>query len=105
MKTYCVYIILCSDQSYYTGITNDINKRTWEYSAGVDPKCYTYSRRPLKLVFSEEFRNVNDALAREKQIKGWNRKKKLALIKGEYNKLVSLSKSHASTSHTSTGSV
>jgi putative endonuclease len=97
MKTYYVYIVLCSDNSYYIGITNNIDKRIEEHNYGVDPKCYTYTRRPVKAVFVEEFSNINEAIAREKQIKGWSRKKKEALINGNFSELIVLSKNHGST--------
>jgi len=97
MKTYYVYLALCSDNSYYIGITNNIEKRLEEHNCGLDSNCYTYTRRPIKIVFSENFVDVNEAIAREKQIKGWSRKKKEALIKADYEELIVLSKNHGST--------
>ncbi len=92
MKIY-VYIAECSDNSYYTGVTNNLDKRLSEHNEGVDPKSYTYPRRPVKIVFSEEFSEPIDAISAEKQIKGWSRKKKKALIDRDYEELVKLSKS------------
>ncbi|MBV8390485.1 MAG: GIY-YIG nuclease family protein [Mucilaginibacter sp.] len=92
MKQYFVYILLCSDNSYYTGITNDIDRRFYEHQTGENPKCYTYKRRPLKLVFCERFTDVNQAIAFEKQVKGWRRAKKEALINGNWELLPELSK-------------
>ena len=89
--TYHVYILLCSDGSYYTGVTNDIDRRFEEHQNGSDPYCYTYSRRPLVLKFSEPYQFVDDAIGREKQIKGWSRRKKEALISSNYEKLKTLS--------------
>lgn len=100
MKTYFVYILKCSDNSYYTGVTNNIDRRLIEHNNGFDRTSYTFSRRPLELVYYETFQNPNDAIFWEKRIKGWTRKKKEALIKGDFDELVKLSnmKSHTSTS-------
>lgn len=92
MKDYFVYILKCSDESYYTGITNNLEKRINEHQSGLI-KGYTSSRLPVKLVFSEKFSDVNQAIRLEKQLKGWNRKKKEALINGNLDLLVKLSNS------------
>ena len=92
MKYYYVYIIQCADNSYYTGITNNIEKRMAQHNEGIDPRCYTYKRRPLKLVFQYRFTDVNQAIAFEKQVKGWSRKKKEAIINNQWDKLPELSK-------------
>ncbi|MDB5134723.1 MAG: hypothetical protein JWP37_1326 [Mucilaginibacter sp.] len=92
MKQYFVYILLCNDSSYYTGITNDIERRFHEHQTGDDTKCYTYKRKPLKLVFYENFNDVNQAIAFEKQVKGWRRVKKETLINGNWNLLPDLSR-------------
>ncbi|WP_426669043.1 GIY-YIG nuclease family protein [Mucilaginibacter sp. McL0603] len=92
MKQYFVYILLCSDNSYYTGITNNLERRFYEHQLGEDSQCYTYKRRPLKLVFCENFGDVNQAIAFEKQVKGWRRAKKEALINGNWDLLPELSK-------------
>jgi putative endonuclease len=85
---YLVYILECSDGSYYTGSTNDINKRLWQHEQGVELSSYTYTRRPVKLVWtSEETEHYYDALRWERQIKGWSRAKKRALIRGEFQAL------------------
>lgn len=91
LERYFVYILLCSDKSYYVGITNDVSKRFAEHGEGIDPSCYTYRRRPLTLVFQQGFREVADALAWEKQIKGWSRKKKDALLRGDFDLIKNLS--------------
>lgn len=75
MKYYYVYIIQCADNSYYTGITNNLERRMAEHNSGIDSYCYTYKRRPLKLVFQQQFTEVTQAIAFEKQVKGWTRKK------------------------------
>lgn len=76
MKAYYVYILKCSDNSYYTGVTNDYERRLYEHNAGIDRKSYTFRRRPLQLVYVTEFRDVEEAIAFEKKVKGWSRKKK-----------------------------
>jgi putative endonuclease len=73
MKTYYVYILECADGSYYTGVTNDIDRRFEEHQAGENKTCYTYKRRPLKLVFTTDFNDINQAIAFEKQVKGWSK--------------------------------
>lgn len=98
MKIYYVYILLCSDSSYYTGATDDLEKRVCEHDMGINPKCYTFSKRPLKLVFQETFNDPVTAIERERQIKGWSRKKKEALIKGDWDKLRRFAKSASGTS-------
>jgi putative endonuclease len=91
MKYYYVYILKCSDNSYYTGVTNDIERRLIEHQSGLNEGAYTFKRRPLELVFSEFFLDINQAMAFEKQIKGWTRKKKEAIIAGNWWKLKELS--------------
>lgn len=85
-----MYILECSDKSFYTGSTINLEKRLAEHQMGEGAK-YTKTRRPVKLVYFEECNNIADAFAREQQIKGWSRKKKLALISGNYEELPSLS--------------
>lgn len=85
MKRYFVYILLCADGSYYTGVTNDLDRRLLEHEDGLDPSAYTYRRRPVKLVFHNNFRRIEDAIVAEKQLKGWSRKKKEALINGNWD--------------------
>lgn len=92
MKFYYVYILKCSDNSYYTGITNNIERRISEHNEGIHPNSYTYNRRPVILVFQQQFTDVMKAIAFEKQVKGWSRKKKEAIINNEWHKLPGLSK-------------
>jgi putative endonuclease len=91
MKDYWVYILKCSDNSYYTGSTSNIDKRLSEHHLGFI-KGYTKSKRPLKLVFSEHFGNPRDAVSAERQIKGWSRAKIEALINSDFDLLIELSK-------------
>ncbi len=94
MKTYFVYILECSDKSFYTGITNNLNRRLSEHNSGYKKSCYTYSRRPLRLLWMETFTDVKGAIKAEKQIKGWSRRKKLALINGNWDDLIKFSKNY-----------
>ncbi len=88
---FTIYILECADGSYYTGITRKpVEQRLWEHNAGV-VEGYTHSRRPVILRCVEEFQSVTQAIARERQIKGWSRRKKEALIAGDYEKLPELS--------------
>lgn len=73
---YFVYILICADKSYYTGITNNLDKRVMEHDCRLIKGCYTPSRLPVRLVWFESFDNPSDAIKTEKQIKGWSRKKK-----------------------------
>ena len=91
MKQYSVYILLCNDNSYYTGITNNLDRRLYDHQNGTGRKAYTFKRRPLKLVFHEVFYDVNQAIAFEKQVKGWRRAKKEAIINGDWHLLPGLS--------------
>ncbi|WP_440683059.1 GIY-YIG nuclease family protein [Cysteiniphilum halobium] len=90
MQEAFVYILECSDGSYYTGSTKNVELRLWEHqnSQGAN---HTRKRLPVKLVFVEQFDRIDEAYAREKQIQGWSRKKKEALIQGDYNQLHILS--------------
>lgn len=92
MKKYVVYILECSDKSYYIGLTNTLERRVMEHADGISQKCYTFNRRPVTLVFFNEFEEQEQALAFEKRIKGWQKTKQQALITGDYKKLIELSK-------------
>jgi putative endonuclease len=92
MKDYFVYILKCSDGSYYTGITSNLEKRIEEHNTGIY-KGYTSTRLPVELVYSNRYNDVNEAIRSEKQIKGWSKAKKEALIKGDFELLKELSKS------------
>lgn len=80
MDEYCVYILRCGDGSYYTGVTSDWKQRLYRHQIGYFPTCYTYERRPVVLVYLAEFGDVYEAIAFEKQVKRWSRRKKKALI-------------------------
>ena len=82
----------CSDNSYYTGISSNLVKRLLDHNKGTKPDSYTYSRRPVTLVFYAEFTNPEIAICVEKQIKKWSRAKKEALITGDFLALIDLAK-------------
>ncbi len=91
MKFYYVYILKCNDGTFYTGITNNIERRFKEHSLGFNKNCYTYSRRPVEIAFYQEFIDVKQAIFFEKKIKKWSHVKKLAIINDEWEKLKPLS--------------
>lgn len=91
MKTYFVYILECCDKFLYIGITNNIERRFIEHLEGRNQNCYTYKRKPVKLIFKQEFNEVNQAIYFEKKIKKWSREKKLALANNDFNLLQILS--------------
>ena len=91
-----VYIVRCADGSYYTGRSAiSVEKRVSEHNSGVY-RGYTFSRRPVALVFSEHFQRITDAIAFERQIKGWSRGKKEALIGRDWDELRRLARSRQS---------
>lgn len=71
-----VYVLVCEDKSFYTGSTNNLEKRFSEHKNGKGGR-YTSSHKPLKLIYSEKFSTKSEALKREAEIKSWNRKKKI----------------------------
>ena len=99
MELYCVYIIECSDKSYYTGVTNDLERRLEEHNSGLNEQSYTYSRRPVILKYCESFKYINDAILWEKQVKGWSRKKKEALFNHDWKTIKELAICRNETSH------
>ena len=88
-----MYIIKCSDDTFYTGSTKDLDRRLQQHQDG-EGANYTSKRLPVELVYSEEYQRIDEAFYREKQVQGWSRKKKKALINGEYDKLPELSKNY-----------
>ena len=86
-----MYILKCSDGTYYTGSTNNLEKRLWQHQTG-EGSDYTKKRRPVELVYFEEYDRIDYAFYREQQVKDWNRKKKEALIEGRINDLPKLAK-------------
>jgi len=82
---YYLYILLCKDGSIYTGVTNNIKRRFSEHK-NKKGGHYTSSHQAIKIIYKEEYSTQKEALKRERQIKGWRREKKLALIK--FDKLI-----------------
>ena len=87
-----MYLLKCSDNTYYTGISSNLEKRLVDHNKGSKPDSYTYSRRPVSLVFYAAFTNPEIAISVEKQIKKWSRAKKEALIAEDYLSLIELAK-------------
>jgi putative endonuclease len=88
-----IYILRCADGSYYTGITRrSVEERLSEHMQGLISGCYTDARRPVKLLFSEHYERIDEAVAAERRIKGWSRAKKEAYMGGDFPALVELAK-------------
>lgn len=81
--SFWVYMLRCADDSYYTGHTDDLELRLAKH-ASVEYGGYTSTRLPVKFIFSEQFPTREEALTCERQIKGWSRKKKEALMRGDW---------------------
>jgi putative endonuclease len=97
-------MLRCHDGKYYTGSTRgNLEKRVNEHNAGIYGG-FTKSRRPVELVYFQAFDRIADAIAAERQLKGWGRAKKEALIRGDYDALVHLARKRAQPPHPSTGS-
>ena len=94
MKGY-LYMLRCGDGSYYVGSTTNLELRIVEHEAG-EGGAYTAQRLPVKLVYTCEFDTPHEAFLREREVKGWSRRKKEALLRGDYGALVELSKARAS---------
>ena len=97
MKGY-IYILECSDGSYYTGSTNDLELRISQHMNG-EGSNHTRKRLPVKLLYFEQFSRIDAAFSREKQVQGWSRIKKEALIKDMPDKLNELARCLNETSH------
>ena len=96
-----VYILRCNDNSYYTGHTDNLEYRIAQHKSG-DCAGYTATRLPVELIWSQECFTREEALSAERQIKGWGRKKKEAMMRGDWDEVSRLAKSHSA--HPSTGS-
>ena len=86
-----MYILKCNDDTYYTGSTKDIERRLKEHQEGLGA-VYTKNRLPLELLYYEEYDRIDHAFYREKQVQGWSRKKKEALMNEEAHLLPQLAK-------------
>jgi len=87
IKYLYVYILICSDKTYYTGVTNNPEKRLIQHNTGEDKDSYTFSRRPVRMIYCEKFSDYNLAISWEKKIKKWSKKKKEALINENWDQL------------------
>lgn len=85
--TFWTYILRCADGSYYTGHTDDLELRLEQHRQGAIPGCHTLTRRPVELVYSQPFDTRDGAFRAERQIKGWRRDKKEALVAGRFDLL------------------
>ena len=86
-----MYILECADSSYYVGSTRNLEQRIFQRQQGLGAK-YTSNRLPVKLVYGEEYDRISDAYAREKQVQGWRRAKREALINSDPELLPALAK-------------
>ena len=91
MNDFYIYILKCNDNSYYVGHTDNIEKRVAEHQAN-ESHCYISKRLPIRVVFVQPFGTRDEALIAERQIKKWSRKKKEALIAGNFSQLSLLAK-------------
>jgi putative endonuclease len=86
-----LYVLRCADGSYYTGTARQgLERRIYEHNAGTFGG-YTATRRPVELVYAQWFDRITDTIAAERQIKGWSRAKKSALIRGKFHEIRLLS--------------
>ena len=92
MKAY-MYILLCSDNSYYTGSTTDLELRLEQHQNG-EGANHTKKRLPVRLIYFEEYSRIDEAFYREKQVQGWSKRKKEALINGNRDMLPEIVKSY-----------
>jgi putative endonuclease len=92
MKGY-MYILECGNGTYYTGSTNDLDRRLAQHQNG-EGTNFTKKHLPIKLVYFEEYQRIDEAFYREKQVQGWSKKKKEALINGQFDKLTDLSRNY-----------
>jgi putative endonuclease len=96
-----VYILRCADGKLYTGITNDPTRRLFEHQSGAFPDAFTYRRRPVAMVFCLHFPDGThpEAIQFEKQLKGWRKEKKEAVIAGRWQELPELARCRNLTHH------
>jgi putative endonuclease len=87
-----VNMLRCADRSFYVGHTENLEARSAQHKQGSITSCYTYQRRPVTLVFSQDFPSRIEALSMERKIKGWNRAKKTALIRRDWREISRISR-------------
>ena len=93
MISFFVYMLRCVDGSFYVGNTDQLEIRMAQHHDGTFPDSYTHERRPVELVWFQEFPTRDEALNRERQIKGWSREKKIALVDENWDRVKALSES------------
>ena len=101
--TFWAYMLHCANRGFYAGHTDNLEARMVAHSSGQVPG-YTATRLPVALIWSEEFPSRVEALAAERQIKGWGRAKKLALIRGDWPLISALARNRQEKEGASTGS-
>ncbi|KRF36164.1 GIY-YIG nuclease family protein [Nocardioides sp. Soil805] len=90
-----VYMLRCSDGSFYVGSTTDLDARISQHNSPDLGAAYTRRRRPVMLVWSAETELIGEAFRLEKQIQGWSRRKREALIRGDYDEVVAAARRRA----------
>jgi len=95
MKLYYVYLLKCNDGSFYVGMTSNLKERLLQHNSGKFPNAYTFNRRPVELMWAQQFTDPNTASELERKLKGWSRKKKSALILKDWDKLQKFSKNYS----------
>ncbi|WP_146000085.1 GIY-YIG nuclease family protein, partial [Endozoicomonas acroporae] len=96
--SFFVYILQCADGSYYTGHTDNLEQRLAQHQLRYFPDCYTANRLPVELKYQQAFPCREEALAAEQKIKGWSRKKKEAIMRGDWSLVSHLARSHSAPS-------
>ena len=86
-----MYILECSDRTLYVGSTRNLEARLWQHQVG-EGAIYTQTRLPVRLIYFEQYDRVDAAFRREKQVQGWSRAKRLALVHGKVERLPGLSR-------------
>lgn len=97
-----VYILRCADDSYYTGHTDNLEHRVGQHQIG-EYESYTATRRPVTLIWSQGFSSREEALTAERQIKGWSRKKKEAMMRDDWMEVSRLARGNPNHPSTSSG--
>jgi putative endonuclease len=87
------YILKCSDDTFYVGSTVDLEARLFQHHEGLGA-TYTARRRPVELAWAGEFARIDEAFAFEKQVQGWRREKRIALIEERWDDLPDLARGH-----------
>jgi putative endonuclease len=101
---FLAYMLHCADRTFYVGHTDDLDVRLWQHESGYFPTCYTATRLPVKLVWTQDFPTRHEAIEAERRIKGWSRAKKLALIRGDWSAIQRLARNPENKERASTGS-